>query len=274
MAGVTPEQLEQLKAMIQAAAPHSASQSDWTDTVDVIGRFIHDAGWPLVVLAALILFRDPISRISSFIYKDIRFEIDKKIESAGKSAEKDHTGLPQGLPTTSELARSVEVEMLAKTVEPLEIRSTAMRLAGEYERVRANMSPGDSRTRRMEVIVAKMRSFGGAVVPLRHELIASQSPGQRLVVIASLQVTPDYELLDWLVDRLKEEKPFVGYHAALALLVAARDPRASANLNALTSAREQLQQVESGLPTDSDRATTLAEFKSLIAHLESAKKNT
>jgi hypothetical protein len=37
-----------------------------------------------------------------------------------------------------------------------------------------------------------------------------------------LQVEPDLNYLDWLAKRVGAEKPFIGKHAALALLIAAR----------------------------------------------------
>ena len=264
---VSPEQLAQLKAMIEAAGAHESAQAGWVDALGAIGKFIGDAGWPLVALVALLLFRGPISRIRTFSYKEVKLEIDRQIERAGERAAEGASGTRQGVPTTEEVAQSGEVEKLAETADPGEIRRTALRLAAEYERVRAGMAPGDARTRRMEVVVSKMRSIGRAVIPLRHELMASPSPGQRLMAIASLQVSPDYELLGWLVSRLSVEKPFVGYHAAVGLLVAARDPRAGSNLRELVAAKAQLAVVEGQLRPDTDRAVTLTEFKSLVERL-------
>src|SRR5215207_9214061 len=47
--------------------------------------------------------------------------------------------------------------------------------------------------------------------------------GERLAAVTVLQVIPDPEYLPWLVDRIAAEKPFIGYHAAVALLAAARE---------------------------------------------------
>ena len=67
-----------------------------------------------------------------------------------------------------------------------------------------------------------MRIFGLATSPMLHDLTASDSAGERLAAIASLQVRPDANLLEWLATRLASETPFVGYQAAVALRVAAR----------------------------------------------------
>jgi len=65
-------------------------------------------------------------------------------------------------------------------------------------------------------------AIGRAAFPIRYELIQSPSPGQHLQAIASLQVHPDFELLEWLAGRIRVEKPFIAYHAIVALNTACR----------------------------------------------------
>jgi hypothetical protein len=40
--------------------------------------------------------------------------------------------------------------------------------------------------------------------------------------VAILQRTPKPDYIDWIAERLSAEKPFVGYHASIALLIAVR----------------------------------------------------
>jgi hypothetical protein len=76
----------------------------------------------------------------------------------------------------------------------------------------------------MEVVVAKMRTLGAAAYPLRHELADSTQAGQRLAALAILQTRPDFGMLDWVAARASSaERPFVQYHALLALLYAVRN---------------------------------------------------
>ena len=247
-------------------ATQAGAKPAWIQAVDAIGQFIGNAGWPIALILALILFREPIKQIKSLGWKDWKIEIGKQLEQAGKLAQQESTGKPTA-PTAEEVAKSGEIGRLATSVDVDHVRRTALQLATEYERVRGSMSPGNDRTRRMEVVVSKMRALGRAVIPLRYELRAAASPGQRLVAIASYQVAPDYEALEWLIDRLPEEKPFVGYHAAVALLVAARDPRAREYWQDLQRALKRLGEVEKRLPADSDRSTTLREFKTRVEEL-------
>jgi hypothetical protein len=84
------------------------------------------------------------------------------------------------------------------------------------------MEHGDERTRNLEAVFMKMRSLVCSTYDLLEELTVSPSPGERLVAVAALQVKPDARWIDFLGERVTTEKPFVGYQAALALLVAVR----------------------------------------------------
>jgi hypothetical protein len=97
-------------------------------------------------------------------------------------------------------------------------------LANKYRNLRAGMPSGPERTREMEVVMTSMRTLAPLAYPLLDDLSKSDEPGKRLAAIAILQALPKAEYLSWLVDRLQQdrEKPFVGYHAAVALLTAAR----------------------------------------------------
>ena len=110
-------------------------------------------------------------------------------------------------------------------------------LAEEYEQIRAKQASGDERTRRMEVVASRMRSLAADVYPCLDPLTQSQSPGERLAAIILLQVIPNAEYTDWLVARFtpRWERPFVQYHAGVALLTAAQT-LADSHLTALRRA--------------------------------------
>ena len=95
-------------------------------------------------------------------------------------------------------------------------------LSARYEGIRSTMLPGGERTRAMEVVASSMRSHALAGYTLIDELITSESAGHRLAAVSFLEVTPDIRHVDWLGARLSAEAPFIGYHAALALLAATR----------------------------------------------------
>jgi cellulose biosynthesis protein BcsQ len=96
-------------------------------------------------------------------------------------------------------------------------------LANEYEGLRRILEAGPTRTRQMELITQKMKNMAKSIVPLLPELTNSDSPGEKLAAIASLQVEPDPVYLDWLANHIgAKEKPFIGYQASVGLLIASR----------------------------------------------------
>lgn len=119
------------------------------------------------------------------------------------------------------------------------IREQIRLLAEEYENIRRTMPPGNDRTRRMELVASQMRTLANMGTPLLRELITSPSAGARLAAVTFLQVHPDRGYLDWLAERVAQEAPFIGYHAAVALLYAARTMCADA-LPAIRKARTAL----------------------------------
>lgn len=125
-------------------------------------------------------------------------------------------------PTERQLEAAGKVAQLASQSDTSVVRQQILDLAHEYERIRAVMPPGDERTRKMEIVMAKMRTLALASYSLLPEFANSQTPGERLAAVAMLQVKPNSAHLDWLASRLSEEKPFIGYHAAVALLSAVR----------------------------------------------------
>ena len=116
---------------------------------------------------------------------------------------------------------AARVERLAEKSGTEELRLQVAALAREYERVRASMPPGDRRTKQMEIIASKMRALSLACYELLPDLIRGET-GERLAAVSFLEVKPSPDYLDWLVNRMAEEKPFIMYHAAWALRHAAR----------------------------------------------------
>jgi hypothetical protein len=102
------------------------------------------------------------------------------------------------------------------------VRQQLSDAAGKYERVRASMPSNDERIAEMEATVADIKGLAIAGYPLLKEFSESSLPGEILVAVVMLQVRtyPDY--IRWLGTRVSAERAFIGYHAAVALLAAAR----------------------------------------------------
>ena len=132
------------------------------------------------------------------------------------------------------------------------------------------MDPGDTRTRRMEVLVTRMRALGLAGYPMLPELAPSASPGQRLAGVTILQLVPNPDYINWLAERLRRETPFLGYHAAVALLAAVRTLRASHEQElrvAIAQAKKSLEETTRGNGWRySDRYSVLDEAEQELEH--------
>jgi hypothetical protein len=81
---------------------------------------------------------------------------------------------------------------------------------------------GDARTPEMEKIASEMRALARSSYPLVKHFIASPSAGERLAAVSILEEIPNSSHLTWLADRIATEEAFIGHHAVIALLNAAR----------------------------------------------------
>jgi len=126
------------------------------------------------------------------------------------------------LPGQNLNAAATEAEQLVPAAEVRETRRQMTELALEYEKLRRDLPSSDTRTRRMEAVASRMRTLALSAHPLIAEFANSDSPGLRLAAVSTLEAVPGTDHLMWLAERPSAEKPFIGYHAALALLAAAR----------------------------------------------------
>lgn len=168
---------------------------------------------------------------------------------------------PPPLPQTTPKAGAVESVESSLSLVYDQVRS----YAHLYERIRQRMRPSHDRTRRMEEVFQKMRKLATASYPLLDELADSPSPGERLAAVAILQVFASEQYLPLLVQLVRSEKPFVGYHAtrALSFAVGGIDPRAHPQLlQAILDARAALKSADAGF--DTDRQTVLREAEQTL----------
>lgn len=130
-------------------------------------------------------------------------------------------------------------------------------LAEEYDRLRASLPPGESRTNAMTTVVGRMISAveGGEEADLAANL-ASRSRGTRLTAYVSLYVRPDTALLIPLVDSLidHEDKPFGQYWALRGLR---RIVEAGGENLVDNNTLRRLRQLNRNVPPGSDRGYEL-----------------
>lgn len=161
-----------------------------------------------------------------------------------------------GEPTEAQLVDAAKVEQLVSPSDLSMIKQQLVSLAREYERIRSVMPSGAERTHKMEIVVAKMRTLALAGYSFLAEFAASQSPGERLVAVAMLQIRPNAEYLRWLAQRFAEETPFITYHAGVALLKAVQTLGQSSR-EYLQRALEEARAIAGNKLQDSDIADVL-----------------
>src|SRR5215210_798061 len=194
--------------------------------LEAIASILSALAWPLVVIAFVLTQRGALTRLLDRLRRlgtpNVTAEFGETVEEVSEQVL--NAGLRASTPPTEKQVLAAErVEQAARQSDISVVRAQVFQLAQEYEQIRATMPKGDTRTRRMEVVITKMRTLALAAYPLLQELTNSGSPGERLTAVAILQVRPNPDYLDWLARRLAEEKPFIGYHAGVALLVAVRN---------------------------------------------------
>jgi hypothetical protein len=268
MTEVSPEVLSKLVELIKASGTAGTPHDPFLEYLKGATDFFNSVAWPAAAVICILLFRQQLTKFIGDVdtVKLFGAEISRKLQQSAEEASAT-TGRSSA-PSKGELIRATEVEGLAAGADVATIRNQAEELAAEYERVRHTMLPGDSRTRKMEVVVSKMRTLARAFYPLRHEFANSSSPGKRLMAIAALQVDPDYDMLEWLAERLPVEKPFVGYHAAVALLLAMRAPKAKTYLSQIEPAARKACQARGSLGSDSDRIRVLDDIERQLGILK------
>jgi hypothetical protein len=191
-----------------------------------LAALISAIAWPLLVVIALWLGRSRIAGVVDSLESltlpggweaKFRRAVTKEIQQTVKP---DSTA--GRLPTEQQFKAAERIGKLALDADLSVIRDQLLNFAAEYERVRATMPAGDERTRRLEVVVAKIRTLAIAGSTLLGEFSGSSAPGERLVAVVLLQVKPDVDYIDWLAGRFALEPPFAAYHAAVALRTAVR----------------------------------------------------
>ncbi len=184
-------------------------------------------------------------------------ELSQKVDSLAQHALAANPQAGKG-PTKEQAEAAEQVARVASQSDFSVVQKQIDGLAREYEAVRGSMPPGDERTRKMELVVTKMRTLAIVGQRLLPQLTKSSSPGQRLAAIAILQVRSDPAYLEWLGDRLGQERPFVGYHAAVALLTAVRTLDKSYRPRLAEAIRRAKEEVAPEGP-GTDRMTTLVQ---------------
>lgn len=125
------------------------------------------------------------------------------------------------LPSVQQQALAEQVLQLAKS-DPAAPVEKMQALARDYERIRASMESGAERTQKMNDVVGRMTLLALGAEGQIERLASSSQPGDRLAAVVILKLRVQARYTTWLAERLTDDAPFIGFHAASALLAASR----------------------------------------------------
>ena len=157
--------------------------------------------------------------------------------------------------------RAAGTSVPATTADLTLVRDQITAYARLYERIRQQMEPSDERTKKMEEVFQRMKALANAGIPVLPELVASQSPGEKLAAVSVLECFGSTKYLGFLIELIRSETPFVGYHAALAIefAVSAIDPRYYPQLGKTIIDAISALEMAPGSHTDRKKVLTRAE---------------
>jgi hypothetical protein len=222
--------VKESKTWIATVAPFAALLSSCeanAATIDAVAKLLSAVAWPTVVLVLLLSQRKLLASVFGRLQHlkvsptGIEAEIREVQQAEVRVVERSGNLNPEP-PSERQVRAAEKIGELSLDADASVISRQVHDLAMEYERIRASMRPSDSRTRRMEVVVTKMRTLAFAAYPLLDRLTKSTSTGERLAAVAILEVRSNPAYLGWLAERFSIERPFIAYHAGVALSVAAR----------------------------------------------------
>jgi hypothetical protein len=215
-----------------------ASEIPTPTTLSAIAAILQAVAWPLVALIFFLLYRARIGTLLDILSEKLataskvkawQLELDNTsedikdaVKKAGDAADPDNT---LGKISRAQVQAAEEVRdkirdsPLPDTRALPAVREQLYALIQEYDNSRRDLPPGFVRTKKMTAIVAGMRALSLAALPLQSQLIGEQSPGARLAAICMLQISPDPDYFDWLIERLnQEDQAFILCQAAVAVL--------------------------------------------------------
>jgi hypothetical protein len=179
----------------------------------------------------LIRYRDAIEFAERMVEKEPATSQDPSADSAAPEPV---------VPSAASLSAAQAVADAAPADQNV-VLQPLRQLAGEYESLRGQKEYSAVRTRMMTDIVRRMRPHAIAAAPYIDELIRSTSTGEHLAATTILQMKYMPEYMEWLARRLVEERSFIGYQAASALLARVRvagRPECKALEDAVRKAKE------------------------------------
>lgn len=198
---------------------------NWAKLLTALGALFGSVAWPVAVCVLVLIFRKELrhalGRLPLFLDRVRKMKIagiEADLERIGDESKK---ASQDGTVTADQARAAAKIQSQAQDVGIDTLLQELDALCLEYDAIRRTMASGRGRTNAMTQVIAKMRALGPAVADKVDIYKGSGSPGSRLAAIAIMQMVPQRADVPWLLERFRENQPFLFYHAALALSNAA-----------------------------------------------------
>jgi hypothetical protein len=205
-----------------------------TEVVKAVSGLIAALAWPAIALYVFIRYHkqlgDGLSALAGRLPQAEGLELGPLKIALNKSADlattipasPDAQDQREAIKEQTKVGKTLRAEAVQNPGILPEIRKKMDDLARQYELLRAardsqNRRASDAEIVQMNKVVSQMRALAISCVPYWEEYANSTRPGDRLAAVVIVQMSPDPKYLDWLAERFKVDRPFVFYHAALAL---------------------------------------------------------
>jgi hypothetical protein len=204
------------------------------ELLKAIASLISAVAWPAIVTLFLIRYHkqvgDGFSAIAMRLSQAEGLELGPLKIALKKSAEiaaqipsdpqpKDQQ---EAIKQQTKLGKVLHAEVIEDPAMLPEIRKKMDELARQYEFLRAARDAQRRKATEAEIvqmnkIVSQMRALAVSCVPYWKDYADSERPGDRLAAVVIIQMSPDPNFLGWLGERFRVDRPFIFYHAALAI---------------------------------------------------------
>ncbi len=223
LVGLTLANLGELRSQVQSIALNAASAiRAKPDASDISAASALIVGFALIGFLAVYLYmrlfvQGAIVRSDDRMnrYRNAVEQAERVSHSEPKIDQEATSGV---VPSAASVNAAQAVADAAPPDRPELVMRPLRQLASEYEALRLSKGFSRERTQQMTDIVRKMRPHAIAAAPYIDDLINSTSTGDHLAATVVMQMKYMPERMEWLARRLVEERAFIGYQAASALL--------------------------------------------------------
>ena len=211
-----------------------AGSNGIAEIIKALSELLSALVWPAIVGIILFRFRKEVGACLSGLAKRLPEAQNVKlgpVEIAMQTAESVAKLVPanprpqdqqQAIQEQTHIGKVLQAQVAQNPGMLPEVRRQMDELARQYELLRSARDKTSRMATAQEIVqmnkvVSQMRALAIPCLPYWDDYAKSDRTGDRLVAVVMVQMSPDPKHLPWLLERFRFDRPFIFYHAALAL---------------------------------------------------------